>query len=369
MKNAFLTSFFLFFLLHLTPICSPPTTLAENQPSLKIGTLTALTGYSAKQGVLCKDVFEIALAEHESVGTIQKGRVELVVGDSQRKAGPALSEFKRMTAVNEISAIVLSGSPTGMGINASSKRKKIPILGAVGHKDFLPHNPFAYGIWPSTQAEGAATAKQLINDGKKKIAIVSAEDEWNLSLKEGFLHALNEKGLQAVYDEDVLREEQDFSSYITRLRTESPDAIFVNLVLGNSGVFIKKLREQKVSATIYANYFGTTAAEMVNAGEAAEGVIGTKMKYDVKKLKKLLSKHGRPKADPNAIAFTCLATMELVLQAVEAYPHVANSEQLHDALLNTSSALVLGEKLLIKDRRAQFSFEYQVYRKGQWVPL
>ena len=339
----------------------------DGNSTIKVGTLTALTGYAAKQGVVCKKAFEIAIAEHKPQIESKSNRVELVFGDSQRKAAPAISEFTHMTSNNSIVAVALSGSPVGMGINPFSKRTKTPIIGAVGHKDFLTDNDYAFAVWPSTASEGAAMANKIAVDRKERVAIISAEDDWTLSLRDGLVEALKKHKIAVVYNEEVSREEQDFSSILLRMRSKQPDAVFVNVVLGNSGVLIKKIRELGIDATLYANYFAGTEAEIKVAGPAAEGLVGAKVDYDINALKSLFVKHQMPEADPNTIAYTCFASMRFLLETIDTIPNDATAETLYQAMLGMKSIQVLGAPMPFDARRAGFTFRYEISKNGKWV--
>ncbi len=342
---------------------------AENSDSLNIGSLTALTGNAATQGVACKDAFQISIASHKKTNDLPTP-INLITGDSQRSAAPAVSELMQMLATKNILGVAFEGSPVGMAINPISNKKQIPIVGIVGHKDFTLLNEFAFGIWPSTEAEGHAIGEALLRSKFSKIAIISVQHEYTLAVRDSSINTISNSPADVISNIEIHPGEIDFSSVLLKIRNKKPDVIFANVGYGNSGLLIKKIRELGIDSTIYANFFASTKGEIESAGPAAEGIINSQVDFDKSKISELYKKFGYHDVEPTTITYSCLASMEFIIQSIESSKvKISTSKDLYEALLRQENIKVLDEIIPIKDRRAIFKFRNQIYKSGKWEPL
>lgn len=338
----------------------------EKIQTINIGVLTALTGPSAIQGVLARDALLISLKDNQEKMDKKNIKINLIIGDTQRKGSLAISEFSRMLEFNSILGVVAVGSPIGMAINPRSKQNKIPIIGLVGHQQFTKVNQYAFGIWPETKAEGIALANKFIKDDYKKVAIISAEDEWLLSLKKAFLGEIKKTEIEIVYDQDVKPEQTDFLSEVTKLKHSNPDAIFVNVNLGHSGILLKKIKELGIKSKVIVNYFGSTEHELKVAGNSATNIIKSQIKFNQDQLTKLAQKYQFKDFEPSTSTYIAYVSMEYIIQTILDNDGPKTSEDFYKALLKKQTVNVLGEKIMIKNRIAQYEFEYKEYVDGYW---
>jgi ABC-type branched-subunit amino acid transport system substrate-binding protein len=337
---------------------------------IRLGTLTGLSGYSATQGTDCRNAMEAA-GKHHAGALLKKGyTLKFFYGDSQGAARPALTEYARLVNLEQVIGIGLDRSSVGMAVNPLSERQKIPVFGVVGHHQFISENEYAFRVWPATSREGEALAKKIIADGIKKLAVITTEDDWNLSLKRGFLDSIKGSEVEIVYDEDVNPTETEFSAYITKIRAAKPDAIFLNLVIGQPGIALKKIAELAAGTPVYASFFAGRQDELDIAKEAAEGMILADVDYDVDAFKDLLTQNGYPDTAPNGVVFNCHNAVNVIAAALlEADKPVVIGEDLYQAALKVKSIEPLGRVMEIKDRELQFSFVYRKIKDGKAVTI
>lgn len=357
-------------LLVATLVTSITSLHAESPESINIGSLTALTGNAATQGVPCKNAFLVSLARRNELANKKQTQINLTIGDTQRSAAPAVTEFTQMLSSQNLIGAAIEGSPVGMAINPLSLKNQIPIVGAVGHRDFTTDNKFAFSMWPSTEAEGSAIAKGIMTSNHSKIAVISVEDDYTLSVRDSFVAALSSSSIDIIANVEVQPKEINFSSILLKIRSKNPDAIFVNTGFGQSGIVVKKIRELGMKVAIYANFLASTVGEIESAGPAAEGMINTQVDFDKKKLSEIFKKYEYPLLEPTTLAYTCLVSMEFILQSVDASQGlVSTPDELYQSLLKQEKVEVLDEQIPIKNRRAIYKFRKQIFKSGKWEPM
>ncbi len=362
---------FILALFLVVAVLSPTATYGESaiEPTIRIGLLTALSGYAVQQGTECRQAFELAKGIYAPGDKLHGYRLEYSIGDAQRKAGPALSEFNKLATIQRVHLVVLDGSPVGMAVNPISLEREIPIIGVVGHHRFVSENDYAFRAWPAAQEEGRVMAQKLEQDGKKRIALLTTEDDWTLAIRNILLESFNQSDTAIVYDQQILGEEKDFSSYVARVRSKEPDAIFLNLVTGQPGVALKKMRELRVNTPVYGTYFTGRSDELKLAGQAAEGLLITEIDFPAEKLNSMAHEVGMREPIATAVSYNCYVAFAWTAEAIKRLSRGTKltGPELRTALLEVHSLSVLGDTLQVKDREVSYPFVYKQVINGALV--
>lgn len=244
----------------------------------KVGALLTLSGAFSAIGQDGRNGIALAIAEYGD-----NTPFEVVYGDSKSDPQTAISEFRRFVNQEGVAAVYVFRGPPGMAVNPISKQMKIPLLGGVGNKVFTEQNEFAIQVWPSSDFEGAFLAEDVIQRGKR-VAIVTLEDDWTASLSTGFRSAFLEKGGEIVVDEFVHPEDSDFRTVILKIVSAKPDAVFVNVGVGQIGPIVKQLREARLPVPLYSNFWAGKKEVRDAAGAAIAGVRFDEISPDMPKL-------------------------------------------------------------------------------------
>lgn len=342
---------------------------AEINP-IKIGLLVELTGPMATNGQDCRDGFELArkyYAPNDQAGVY---RINFIYADSQRDPKVGVTEFKRLVEQENVSSVIVLSSPIGMSVNPLSKAGKIPLIGITGHADFVKGNPYAIRVWPSTTADGQALADKVYQDGARRVAIITYEDEWAVSLTSEFKKAYQAKsGTQIVFDENIISLGTDTASLVTLLKRTSPDAVFVNTTIPIMGEVFKKLHELRVSTKKYSNLWAQKQQVVDVAGkEAMRGVVAITPKYDVPEFIAGLKSINR-QSNANAISYTCYLALAETVNAIAQIqePATATREKIITNLSAKNQIQLKGEKLEIGNREANITLGYRVFKDSEFV--
>lgn len=344
-----------------------PTTkiLAEE---IKLGVIPSLTGTFADLGEDCRRGAELAMDSKTDHGKINNYQVSLVYGDSQADPKTGISEFNRLVDQEKVLAVLTMRSPIGMSLNPISKAKGIPLAAAVGHPKFPVENEYAFQFWPSTVQEGGVLAKKALELNYKDLIALTLEDDWTLSLTEGFKKALENNGGQISLNKTFLPGETDFSTIVTQLRSKKADAIFVNLSMTNSPIMIKRLREQGVKLPILTNFWMGDGNAIKTAGiENVEGVIFPEVSLKYSNFEQKLNQLNPKQKRPSAMTYSCYSGLAFFLEALKNDKNIKNSTSFYTTLNKTNEVKLLDSIIEIKDRRVNFPVVIKTIKNGQVV--
>jgi branched-chain amino acid transport system substrate-binding protein len=341
------------------------TILADTPSSaLRIGLLTPVTGDFALLGDDNLKGAELAL-EEEGL------HINIQVGDSKTDPKTAVSEFRKLVEVDHIIGAFVMRSPICMTINPISKELKIPIFGGAGIDEFPINNEYAWQFWVPSSEEGAFVAGAMIDRGLKKLAVVTAEDEWTLSLTEGFRKKVenlkSEKESNIVFDKAFLPSENDFRTLIIKLKNTNPDAVFVNLGITQLGPFFKQLRSLNFDKPIYSNFWAQKKNVIDSAGGATENIIFSEMKTDYPKF--VLAFENKYKSRPTASVITAYTAFKFIAQTLKANPDINSSADFQKKLLQQKEIILSDINIKVTNRRVLFPMALRIIKNGNTQPL
>ena len=333
---------------------------AENRSMgrVKVGALLTLSGTFAAAGNDCRSGLEAALAEAGD-----RARIQFVYADSKNEPMTALSEFRKLVISDQVSAVYLNRAAIGMPLNPLSASAGIPLLGALGHDSFVPSNKYALQTWPSPKHEGKFLADEFLRRGYKKVSLAFSEDEWTQASAAGFRSAYLALGGKLAADHSVLSSENDFSTLLLRLKKESPDAMYITLVLAQLGPFFRQAQALHINTPIFTNFYVSKKEVMDVAGaDALEGVRFSDMKVDLPSLKKRLGLNAELSI-PSLVVASYVAAHLLNQAAAEAASPAAND--LYEALIEQREVKTVDMNFSIEDRYVIFPLAVKAIRHGR----
>lgn len=329
-----------------------PAVWAEEQgidgnPLLTVGLLAELSGPSMRNGESCRQGYEVARAADHSGAS---NRIRFVYGDHQGDARLGVAEYKRLTTMEQAIAIISIRSQVGMALNPLSGKEGVPLFGIVGHQDYVSGNPFAYRFFPQVRVEGGTLARKAIEMGKLRMAIVTLEDEWTVSLEKAFINQYQRLGGRIVMQERILPGDAELLAIITRLRAMGADALFINVGVSQAGLMIRKVRELGLTLQLFANFWAAYDDVLKTAGEEnAAGLIYVSVNLDkpkfYKQFKALFSD-----SEPSAATYCCYTALSVLLQALSDEKCSAGRAELVSCLETMDSFHLLDESLPLRGR-------------------
>lgn len=354
------------FILSLSLLALSNSCLAEE---VKIGMLLALTGPFADIGDDCKRGVNLAYQTKTKEGMVNDYHVNFVFGDSQADPKTGISEFKRLIDQEKIIAALTMRSTIGMSINPTSKVRKIPIIGAVGHPNFTSNNEYAFRFWPSTQQEANALEEKIINLNYQNFAVITAEDDWTLALTNDFKNILEKNSKNIVFNQTILPADIDFLPILTKIKQKNFDALVANLAPINSiALFTKKAREQGIKTPIISNFWIGDKHAIETAGiNNTEGIIFPEVKLNYPKFKEKLDEINKPAKRPSGMTFSCYTGTTFILETLRNNRNINNNDSIYNAMLKTNKIELLDNTLEVKDRSINSPVVIKRISKGEVI--
>jgi branched-chain amino acid transport system substrate-binding protein len=259
--------------------------LPAQAQNIRIGFHVPLTGFAAADGKSALQGAELAVEQANAKGGVNGRKVELVVYDDQAKADQAVPLANKY--IGEGLKLVVSGSYSGPTRAAAGvfQQAKIPYISSYAiHPDITRAGNYVFRTSFMGEVQGRAAAK-LIGEllKKKKVTLVTLNNDFGQALSAGFKEVAAKFGIQIASEYTYAMSDRQFGSIVASVRRDQPEAVYVMGYFFNGGPLVAQLRAGGVSAPIIGTEGFDTHNFITIAKEAAEGVmITTSLDRDTK---------------------------------------------------------------------------------------
>jgi len=246
--------------------------------TLKIGFNAPLTGFAAADGQSAKIGAELAVEQANAAGGVDGAMIELIVYDDQaapKQAVPVATKLIEQDGVK----VAVSGSYSGPTRAAAGifQAAGIPYISAYAvHPDITRSGDFVFRTSFVGEVQGRAGAK-LIGEmlGKKKVALITMNNDFGQSLANGFKEAAGQFGVEIVSEYEYSLKDRQFGPIVTSVKADGPEAIYASGYFFTAGPLVSQLRAAGIEAPIIGQEGYDSEKFIEIAGEASEGVIIT----------------------------------------------------------------------------------------------
>jgi branched-chain amino acid transport system substrate-binding protein len=252
-------------------------TVPAGAQTIKIGFHVPLTGFAAADGKSALNGAELAIEQINAAGGVNGRKLELVVQDDQAKPEQAVPLANKY--IGDGLKIVVSGSYSGPTRAAAGvfQQARIPYISAYAiHPDITRAGNYVFRTSFMGEVQGRAAGK-LIGDilKKKKVTLVTLNNDFGQALSAGFKEVVAKFGLQIVSEYTYAMGDRQFGSIVASVKRDNPEAIYVSGYFFNGGPMVAQLRAGGVTAPIIGTEGFDTHNFITIAKEAAEGVMIT----------------------------------------------------------------------------------------------
>ncbi len=193
---------------------------------VKIGVIGPFTGDAAAYGEPYRNVVALAAEEINAAGGINGQMVELIYEDGKCNGGVAASAMQKLVNVDKVQVVI-------GGFCSSESLAAVPIAEGVrvflfspgsSSPDLTGKSPYFSRNYPSDATQGKVLAQVTTQKGWKKIAFIQEQLDYPLGIYKAF--SSNFRG--TIVKEEFPTQTSDFRSFLTKLRSQNPDALFVD---------------------------------------------------------------------------------------------------------------------------------------------
>jgi branched-chain amino acid transport system substrate-binding protein len=246
--------------------------------TIKIGFNAPLTGFAASDGKSSTEGAKLAVNQINEAGGVLGKKLELVIYDDQAKPAQSIPIANKLIGRDKV-VVGISGSYSGATRSAAGvfQENKVPYISAYAiHPDITRAGDYVFRTSFLGQVQGKAGAK-LIGDtmGKKKVVIITLQNDFGKSLAAGFKEMAAKYGITIINEYQYSIKDRQFGSIVAKVKADKPEAIYASGYYFTAGPLVSQLRAAGIQAPVIGQEGYDSQKFIEIAGKAAEGVIIT----------------------------------------------------------------------------------------------
>lgn len=246
--------------------------------TVKIGFNVPLTGFAAADGKSALTGAELAVEQANASGGIGGKKIELVVYDDQASPKEAVPIATKLIEQDKV-PVAVSGSYSGSTRAAAGifQQAGVPYISAYAvHPDITRAGDHVFRTSFMGEVQGRAGAK-LLGDmmGKKRVALITLNNDFGTSLAAGFKEAAPTFGITIVSEYEYSMKDRQFGPIVAKVKADNPEAIYATGYFFTAGPLVSQLRAAGVAVPVIGQEGYDSQKFVEIAGKAAEGVVIT----------------------------------------------------------------------------------------------
>ena len=246
--------------------------------TIKIGFNAPLTGFAASDGKSSTEGAKLAVRQINEAGGVLGRKLELIIYDDQAKPAQSIPIANKLIGRDKV-VVGISGSYSGATRSAAGvfQENKVPYISAYAiHPDITRAGNYVFRTSFLGQVQGKAGAK-LIGDimGKKKVVIITLQNDFGKSLAAGFKEMAAKYGITVINEYQYSIKDRQFGSIVAKIKADNPEAIYASGYYFTAGPLVSQLRSAGIHAPVIGQEGYDSQKFIEIAGKAAEGVIIT----------------------------------------------------------------------------------------------
>ena len=252
-------------------------TATAHAETIKIGTISALTGTYAFVGRPVANGIAMAAEELNQAGYFGADKLELVASDNASDRGQAISLFNRMSARDKV-LLVLGPISSGeaLAVAPISNRVQTPMMTVALSTDVLKAGPWSFKVTGSSDGPMADIARYAATKmNTKNCFLISIRDnEGYVRQKNMFRDVIKANGGNIISDETILSSESDFTALATKAVGAKPDCLYVDAPAEQGANIIIQAKQAGLpdAVRIYSSTTFASPRFAAAGGKQVEGV-------------------------------------------------------------------------------------------------
>ncbi len=246
-----------------------PISVSPEKEPIKIGVILPLSGKAAQYGEEMKRGIELAIEEEREVP------IKVIYEDSKFNPKEGLSAYYRLR-IEDVSLMITAVSPVALAISPLADQEEVLQMAiAASTPEYTSPNDFSFRVTTRAEVEDRELVKWVINHGYRKIALMYVNNDWGLGHYNSIRPEIEKLGGELIGEQTFLMENTDFRIYLTKLKEQNPEAVFLLADAKTAATILKQSEELGIEI----QFFGIRSLESKDliaiAKEAAEGLIYT----------------------------------------------------------------------------------------------
>lgn len=329
----------------------------------RIGIIGPLTGEGATYGQSMKRGFELVFGDEKDV--------HLVYEDDKLSAKEGVAAINKLISADKVQVILGSAaSSVTLAMAPIAEKNHVILFSSISTSDDLRKSgEYIFRNVPRNEIQGITAANFLYEKLKvKSVVILKKNDEYATNLSTSFRNRFVQLGGKVLLDEAYRPSANDFKSIIVKIRTLSPQAIYIPGNYQEVALLLKQAYEAGIK-TIFIGGDGSYSPELTKiAGTAAEGSYYTIMsvKKDTDYYKQFqnnfLKKYNQ---EPDVYDAYAYEAAQIIQQAIKNVGY--DAPKLKDYLLSTQFESLTGKLKFDADGEVDREYGIVKVKDGKFV--
>jgi branched-chain amino acid transport system substrate-binding protein len=207
---------------------------ARAEDLIKLGASVQLTGPSANTGRYYKDAYLLMIDKINEAGGVTVGsktyKLGLEVLDNQSDVNLSVRQYVQLITSNKVN-FLLGPFASNFALNDSSVAEKyqVPMVqgGGASTEIYTRNYHYVFGTLPPADDYYDSTIQMLqkLDPAPKSVALVAADDSFDVSVAEGTRQHLKEAGMNVAVDQSFRDGAGEFASILSEIKSANVDAI------------------------------------------------------------------------------------------------------------------------------------------------
>jgi branched-chain amino acid transport system substrate-binding protein len=253
--------------------------------TITLGAAVQMTGSMANPGHYFRDAYQIAIDQINAKGGITVGgtnyKFALKTLDSQSDLNLGMRQYVELITREKVDFLLGSyGSNDTLYDSSVAEKYQVPFItgGGASSQIYSRGYKYVFGTSPPADDYFRSTIEMMtkLNPKPKTVALISADDAFDVAVANGTHTLLQRAGITIVVDQQYAESSADFSSILSLIKAKSPDVIFWSGHALQALNFIRQAKSLAVNPKGFMSFTdGVPTADFRKAlGTQAENVFG-----------------------------------------------------------------------------------------------
>jgi branched-chain amino acid transport system substrate-binding protein len=268
----------------LIPACAALSFATPAAAAITLGASVQMSGALANTGRYYKDGYEFAIDQINKAGGVKVGgkqeQLALKILDNQSDNNLSVRQYTQLVTSDKINLLLGPfASDAVLATSSVAEKYEVPMIQGGGASDqiFSRGYKYIFGTLPvaSKYFESTIDAMEHLTPAPKTAALLFADDAFDVAVADGTRKLLQKAGLKIVLDERYSSNASDFSSLLSRIKSDQPDAVLVSGHETEVLNFIRQAKSLGVAPHFYSFTVGVPSADFRKAlGKDADYAFG-----------------------------------------------------------------------------------------------
>ena len=249
----------------------------EEEETIKIGALFAVTGSAAWLGEPEKNTAEMLANEVNAAGGINGKKVELIVEDTEGDNTKAVQAASKLINKEKVVAIIgPSRSGTTMAVVPVVQKAQVPLISCAAAAPIVTPVEERKWVFKTPQMDSDAVIRiyeHMKSKGIKKIAIITGTTGFGSSGRDQLKKYAEEMGIEIVADETYAPSDTSMIAQLTKIKNSDAQAIVNWSIVPAQSIVPKNMKQLDMKIQLYQSHGFGNVKYAEAAGDAAEGIL------------------------------------------------------------------------------------------------